>query len=191
MGIEVTDVCMDKEADCVVVYSNNLSHESDPETFPHHNDHEGSYDHVVGDPELLSDEGSTEAKEYEVKECTTENSVEKLEPGRIDDTKGEQNIGSSKLEANLPEEKVGAVDRKSKDMNKSRPAMKHASKGSGNARTKHTIPQPFALATEKRASNGTRPAPTKTYAGAAGNRTYNANGGRVLTTKKINQVTLA
>ncbi|KAK0607800.1 hypothetical protein LWI29_020757 [Acer saccharum] len=188
MGIEVTDVCMDKEADCVIVYSNGVSPDSDHETIPNHNDLEGSYEHVDGNPELQSGEESTEVKEYVVKECTNENPVEISELGHIDKNKEEQNIVSSNLEAGLPGEKVKPDDLKTKDINKSQSAAKHASKATaGHVRTKHTIPQPFALATEKRASSGTRPAVTETYAAAAGNKTSIANGVKRLNTKKLNQ----
>ncbi|KAL5784781.1 hypothetical protein ACOSQ2_007173 [Xanthoceras sorbifolium] len=188
MGIEVADVCMDKEADCVIVYSNGVSHDSDHETFLNHTDLEGSYEHVDGDPALQNGEESPEVKEYEVKECTNENSVEISELGHIEKNKEEQNIVSSNLEAGLPEEKVKSEDLKPKDINKSRSAVKQSSKATaGNLRTKHTIPQPFALATEKRASNGTRPVATQSYAAAAGDKSSNANGVRHLNTKKLYQ----
>ncbi|KAJ0092175.1 hypothetical protein Patl1_25223 [Pistacia atlantica] len=156
MGIEVTDVCMDKEADCVIVYSNGVSHDSDHETIPNHHDGVGSYGD--GNPEQQGVEESTEVKEYEVKVCTTETSIEICGLNHMEKNKEEQNIANSNLEAGLPEEK-----------------------------TKHTIPKPFSLATEKRASNGAHPAVAEPYAATAVNKSSNANGVRNRNTKKKNQ----
>lgn len=179
MGIEVTDVCMDKEADCVLVYSNGVSHDSDHETIPNHHDVAGSFEHVDADSQLESVEESTEVKEYEVKECTTENSIE-AEKG-----KEEQNVVSSMPEAVFPAEKIKPEDVKTKENNKSHLVVKHASKATaGNVRTKHTIPQPFSLATEKRASNGTRPTAAEPK---SVNKSSNTNSLRHLNSKKQNQ----
>lgn len=179
MGIEVTDVCMDKEADCVLVYSNGVSHDSDHETIPNHHDVAGSFEHVDADSQLESVEESTEVKEYEVKECTTENSIE-AEKG-----KEEQNVVSSMPEAGFPAAKIKPEDVKTKENNKSHLVVKHASKATaGNVRTKHTIPQPFSLATEKRASNGTRPTAAEPK---SVNKSSNTNSLRHLNNKKQNQ----
>lgn len=179
MGIEVTDVCMDKEADCVIVYSNGVSHDSDHETIPNHHDVAGSY-------VQQSVEDNTEVKEYEVKECTTENTFEMSGLSHMEKGKEEQNVVSSNPEAGLTVEKVKPEDVKTKDNNKSRLVVKHASKATaGNVRTKHTIPQPFALATEKRASNGTRPAAAEP---TIVNKLSNSNSARYLNAKKHNQV---
>ncbi|KAM2657315.1 hypothetical protein EV1_012691 [Malus domestica] len=54
-------------------------------------------------------------------------------------------------------EKVQLDSGKTKVTSTSLASVKHASKpAAGNAGTKHTVPQPFTLATEKRASCGTR-----------------------------------
>ncbi|KAJ4722608.1 Protein WVD2-like [Melia azedarach] len=178
MGIEVTDVCMDKEADCVIVYSNGVSHDSDHETIPNHHDVAGSY-------VQQSAEDNTEVKEYEVKECTTENTFEMSGLSHMEKGKEEQSVVSSNPEAGLTVEKVKPEDVKTKDNNKSRLVVKHASKATaGNVRTKHTIPQPFALATEKRASNGTRPAAAEP---TIVNKLSNSNSARYLNAKKHNQ----
>lgn len=179
MGIEVTDVCMDKEADCVIVYSNGVSHDSDHETIPNHHDVAGPFEHVDGDPQLQSLVESTEVKEYEVKECTSETSIE------VEKGKEEQNVVSSMPEAGLPAEKTKPEDVKTKENNKSHLVVKHASKATaGNVRTKHTIPQPFSLATEKRASNGTRPTAAELK---SVNKSSNTNSLRHLNSKKQNQ----
>lgn len=183
MGIEVTDVCMDKEADCVIVYSNGVSHDSDHETIPNHHDVAGPFEHFDGDPQLQSLVESTEVKEYEVKECTSETSIE------VEKGKEEQNVVSSMPEAGLPAEKTKPEDVKTKENNKSHLVVKHASKATaGNVRTKHTIPQPFSLATEKRASNGTRPTAAELK---SVNKSSNTNSLRHLNSKKQNQVASA
>ncbi|XP_022761116.1 protein WVD2-like 3 isoform X2 [Durio zibethinus] len=184
MGVEITEICMDKESDCVIVYSNGVSQDSNNETFPSHHDAMQSY--VNGDPELQGTKEGTEAKEYEVKECTTENSVEKSELSHIENGKEEQSIVSSNLEAGLPEDRV-KQDRVKTKNNKSR-VPKHASKlAAENVRMKHTVPQPFALATEKRASFVTRPAVAESDAGNDVNKSSNTNGAHHPNTRKQNQ----
>ncbi|KAK9020304.1 hypothetical protein V6N11_054793 [Hibiscus sabdariffa] len=171
MGVEVTDICMDKQSDCVVVQSNGVSLDSNDETFHSHDDAMQSY--VNGDPELQGTEQGSEAKEYEVKECTTENSVVKSELSHIENTKEEQSMLS-------PNPDTG----KTKN-NKSR-VSKHAA---ANVRTKHTVPQPFALATEKRASSGTRPAADEACTGTGLNKSSNTAGALHPDTRKQNPVT--
>ncbi|XP_044484428.1 protein WVD2-like 3 isoform X2 [Mangifera indica] len=190
MGIEVADACMDKEADCVIVYSNGVSHDSDHETIPNQHDGVGLY--VNGDPKQQGVEECVEVKEYEVKLCTTETSIENSGVNHMEKNKDERHMANSNLKAGLPKEKVKPENLKTKDNTKSRVAMKRAPKDashatSGNIRTKHTIPQPFSLATEKRASNGARPAAAEPYAAIAMNKSSSANGVHQPTTKKKNQ----
>lgn len=189
MGVEVTDICMDKEPDCVIVYSNGVSHDLDHETVPSHHDGLESYEPINGvpEPEVQSSEESPEAKEYEVKECTTEISVETAEIPH--DEKSNEQL-SSKFENDLKEEKVKSGKEKTKDNSKSQPCRKLASKAaSGVVRTKHTVPQPFALATEKRASSGTRPTGSELDAPATVDNASNANNVLCPNTTKQNQVT--
>ncbi|XVF38361.1 hypothetical protein REPUB_Repub20aG0094900 [Reevesia pubescens] len=184
MGVEVTDIRMDKESDCVIVYSNGVSQDANNETFPSH--HNAMQSYVNEDPELQRTEEGTEAKEYEVKECTTENSVEKSEPSHIENSKEEQSMLSSNLEAGLPEDKVKQETAK-KWNNKSR-VSRHVSKlAAANARIKHTVPQPFALATEKRASCGTRPAVVEADAATGVNKSSKTNGAHHPNTRNQNQ----
>ncbi|XVF62955.1 hypothetical protein PTKIN_Ptkin09bG0050500 [Pterospermum kingtungense] len=183
MGVEVTDICMDKESDSVKVYSNGVSEDPNNESLPGHHDAMLSY--VNGNPELQGTEEGTEAKEYEVKECTTENSVEKSEPSHIENSTEEQRVLSSNLEASLPEVNVKQETAKAKN-NKSK-VSKHVSKlAAANFRMKHTVPQPFALATEKRASSGTRPAMVEPDAGTLVNKSVNTNGAHHPITTKQN-----
>ncbi|XP_028107561.1 protein WVD2-like 3 isoform X3 [Camellia sinensis] len=162
MGMEVTDICLDKEPDCVIIYSNGVSHDSNQETSTFHHDVSESYEHINGDPVPQVLEENAEVKECEVKECTTENLDEKM-----------------KIEAQPT----------SDDNKKSKFAAKTASKpGSGNARTKCTVPQPFALATEKRASCGTRPVGNEPDVGTTVSKSSNSNSLQHQITTKQNQL---
>ncbi|KAE8670571.1 Protein WVD2-like 1 [Hibiscus syriacus] len=173
MGVEITDIRMDKQSDSIIVQSNGVLLDSNDETFQSQHDAMQSY--VNGDPDLQGTEEGSEAKEYEVKECTTEKSVVKSEPSHIENTKEEQSLLSSNLDTGKPK------------YNKSR-VSKHVSKhAAANIRTKHTVPQPFALATEKRASSGTRLASAEACTGTGLNKYSNTIGALHPDTKKQNQ----
>jgi hypothetical protein len=189
MGIEVTDICMDKEPDCVIIYSNGDSHDSNHETAPIQHDGSESDEHINEGTEIQSSEESTEAKEYEVKECTNEISVEVSELCHNEKYKEEQNVVDSHFKAGLPEEKVKSESQKKKDNNKSRGIKQASRTAAANVQTKHTVPQPFSLATEKRASCGTRPAGAQPDTGTGVNKSSNANNGRHPNTTKPNLVT--
>uniref|UniRef100_A0A2N9F0I5 TPX2 C-terminal domain-containing protein n=1 Tax=Fagus sylvatica TaxID=28930 RepID=A0A2N9F0I5_FAGSY len=188
MGIEVTDICMDKEPDSVIIYSNGIANDSNHETAPNHRDGADSFDHINEGPEIQSSEESTEAKEYEVKECTTENSFEVSVLHQNEKYKEEQNVVNSHLKASLPEENLKSETQNKKDNNKSRVSIKQASKPvAANVRTKPTVPQPFSLATEKRASFGTRPTGAQPDASTAVNKSSNANNVRLPSATKPSQ----
>ncbi|KAG2306689.1 hypothetical protein Bca52824_026437 [Brassica carinata] len=132
------DICMDKEPDGVVVYANgdscnpiqvNVSVLPPLDSVPS--------DEANGNTELLSTEESIEVKEYDVKECTNEIPVAKpLEDGNME---------------------IPALGKDAKSVNKSVLHAKHGSKpGRVSNKIRNTVPQPFALATEKRASSATR-----------------------------------
>ncbi|ESQ47544.1 hypothetical protein EUTSA_v10021164mg [Eutrema salsugineum] len=130
------DICMDKEPDGVVVYANgdscNLNQENVSVLPPLDSE---SCDEANGNTEhLFTEENATEVKEYDVKECTNEIPVTKpLEDGNID---------------------IAALAKDAKAVNKSVLPAKHGSKsGRGSNKIRSTVPQPFALATEKRASS--------------------------------------
>ncbi|XP_017623744.1 protein WVD2-like 3 isoform X5 [Gossypium arboreum] len=181
MGVEVTDICMEKQSDCAIVYSNGVSND---ETF--HSHHNAMQSYTDGDPELQGTDEGTEAKEYEVKECTTEDSVVKSEQSQIENAKEERSMLNSNLYSGLPEDEVKHETARTKN-NKMR-VSKHVSKpAAANVRTKHTVPQPFALATEKRASSGPRPAVSETNAGTGLNKSSSINGALHLNTRKQNQ----
>ncbi|CAJ1976477.1 unnamed protein product [Sphenostylis stenocarpa] len=160
MGIEDTDICIIKEPDHVVVYSDGISHDSGQEAGGDHHNITESYLQISETTEHHSSEES--AKEYEVKECTTEVSV------KVSDA-----INVKKCEEKLTSDSEGVLSEKSfkshqtRGKHKPRDTVKNGSRPpagnvhsrcTGNTQIKPTVPQPFSLATEKRASVGTRPA---------------------------------
>ncbi|CAL1396469.1 unnamed protein product [Linum trigynum] len=156
MGVDVMDICMDKEHDFEIAYQNGTSHDpNQPVVLNQDHVHE-SYEPISVDAEQQSAEGSIESKEYEVKECTTEIVVETIEFSLAEQSKEDQSAVNSSSEDAL-DEKVKSGTKALKDKNKSHRSPKNHAAKHGVARTKHTVPQPFALATEKRASSGTRP----------------------------------
>ncbi|XP_065863147.1 protein WVD2-like 3 [Euphorbia lathyris] len=189
MGIEVSDICMDKEPDCVIVYSNGVLDDPNLEADTSHHDVLEPYEPINGVSELQSSEESSEIKEYEVKECTTEMSLETNEVPHAEKIKQDQNIPRSEFEAGLPEEKAKSGQHKTHDHTKSRLHTKHGSKAAPSAgvRTKHTVPQPFALATAKRASSGTRPIVPDLGTAASFKKSVNANNVLQPNTTKQNQ----
>ncbi|CAK9183887.1 unnamed protein product [Ilex paraguariensis] len=178
MGMEVTDVCMDKEPDLVAMYSTGVSQDLGNESINSHPNAAESYAHVSGDSEPHMLKEDTEITEYEVKECTTESPASISESCHVEKCTEEQDVLNSNTEGSLPEEKVKSEARKSKDDNKkstafSKPVTKSAA---GNNRAKCTVPQPFALATEKRASYGNRPVGTEPDVGSTVSKSTHANG---------------
>ncbi|XP_019427708.1 PREDICTED: protein WVD2-like 3 isoform X2 [Lupinus angustifolius] len=143
MAIEDTEICIIKEPDCVVVYSDGVSHDSGHETGTDHHNITESYEHINETTEHHSSGEST--KEYEVKECTIEVSV------KISDA---SNIKSSEK---LTSDFEGVLNEKSSKPHKTNSNHLH-SRSTGGVQKKATIPQPFSLATEKRATIVTRPA---------------------------------
>ncbi|MCL7042261.1 hypothetical protein MKW94_016958 [Papaver nudicaule] len=95
---------------------------------------EDSNQQIRGDDKYSNDRN--DAKDYEVKECTVDHTNEINESGHEEHQEGMLNDGSersgSKTKSNV------------------------ASRSAGKARPHYTIPQPFELATEKRASTVSR-----------------------------------
>ncbi|KAM7278906.1 hypothetical protein ACFE04_006040 [Oxalis oulophora] len=171
MGVEVADISVDKETYCVTLYSND-----------NHNEAE-SYEHVEENPDSpLSDHFP---KKFDVKECTVENSVEISEVSQDGVSKEEDKIVKSNVEVDLPQ--VEKVKSSPKDHSKKQLHVKHASKHpSRNVRINHTVPQPFALATEKRA-NGTRPTAAEPGAGTGVKKSSKTNAALQPNATKQNQ----
>ncbi|KAL8158299.1 protein WVD2-like 3 isoform X2 [Apium graveolens] len=87
---------------------------------------------------------------------------------------GKHDILTINRETGLLMEKVKSETQNMKgDCKKSGICIKHAKKSTpGNVKTKYTVPQPFALATERRAQSVTRPTGTETDAGTPGRKSY-------------------
>lgn len=134
MGRELTDVHMDKNSNGVIPNSKGAS-----------------CDKVHEAPKISEDD--VDAKDCEVKECTEENSVENCR-----EKQDELGIKGKNFDVDLT---VDTNDKPEVQKSNSPPSKSH---GPGNVRTSRTVPQPFALATEKRASGTTRHGAAETAA---------------------------
>lgn len=134
MGRELTDVHMDKNSNGVAPNSNGAS-----------------CDKVHVAPKISEDDA--DAKDYEVKECTEENSVENFL-----EKQDELGMKSKNFDVDLTDD---TNDKPAVQKSNSLPSN---SRGPANVRTSRTVPQPFALATEKRASGTTRQGGAETAA---------------------------
>ncbi|KAF4354372.1 hypothetical protein F8388_026187 [Cannabis sativa] len=135
-----------------------------------------SHDRVHAAPTTSDD--SSEAKDYEVKECTEENSV-------IEKHQEEQAVLGVKS-INLDEGLSEAKNEKSAAQKSSSPPSKSPV---GNGRTKCTVPHPFALATGKRGSSaktvGTETAAAYGNSVLSPNSTRNIQPSSPLTSRKL------
>lgn len=149
MGMEADDVHFDKELDGVIIYSNGIN-DQDVEPLPK----------VINlDPPSVDilDENA-ELQDCEVKKCNSDEAYEVKQLCEVE--KCEQNLPGFNSEVNMSkEEDATSEHQKVTDGNKKRQACgKKATKPAiGNCKIKCTVPQPFALATEKRALYGIRP----------------------------------
>ncbi|XP_042513127.1 protein WVD2-like 3 [Macadamia integrifolia] len=164
MGRQIAETCMDKEPDRVIVYSNGVVQNSDNDIAHRLRDLPKSDDHMKGNPKSQVLEEIIELKDCDVKECTTENPIEipELLPFKSSSPRDE----TVKSEGQKPNnhKKLGSPVKPSS-----------RSDGVGNMRSSCTVPQPFSLATEKRASCGTRPAVPETAVAGGINRPSNMN----------------
>ncbi|XP_058085519.1 protein WVD2-like 1 [Magnolia sinica] len=177
MGREVTDICMDKEPHCVVIYSNGDTHGPVNDIAPGHCEITESNEQTKGDPYPQIIAENTELKEYEVKECTIDNSVEIADLCLDEDCQKDPDVPCVRninTKNGMQEEKTVTCEaQKPSNQKKLSSPVESASRSSnaGNARSNCTVPQPFALATDRRASGGTRP----TGAEAGANKAANAS----------------
>lgn len=120
-----------------------------------------SREKIRSEPETMKDEclkEITETKECEVKNCMIVDSVEISRAIEAKEEK-EQGITSLKCQSSLSEEKMEpGTEYKKEDCKNNGAFLKPANKIiAGNVKAKPTVPQPFALATERRALCGMRP----------------------------------
>lgn len=139
MGRELTDTQMDKKPHTIVVNSNGVSH--------------GTVDAIS--------EGSIEAKDYDVKECTEESSVVE----KCNEKQDVLGVRSTNFNSGRLEEKTMKPGSQKSSENKKACSPTTKSDPIGNSRN-CTVPQPFALATDKRerASCVSRPIGVETAA---------------------------
>lgn len=130
MRTEVIDTCTVKEPDHVAVGSNDSIHQN---------------------------EETMEMKEYEVKECTAEDSMSSSELGLEEKHENGKIMVAKHHGTGSHDEKAKSEAQRKKDNGKSSVSAKNGTKCN---RTQCTVPQPFALATAKRA-NGIRQSGTE------------------------------
>ena len=135
---------MDKEPDGLVVYANSDSCDPNQENVSVLPPLDSvSRDEANGNTELLLTEENVEVKEYDVKECTNEVPAAKpLEDGNME---------------------IAALGKEAKRALKA---------GRWINKKRNTVPQPFALATEKRASSTTRSFTGESHGVAAVSKIY-------------------
>ena len=159
MGRKLTGTQMDKKPHAIVVNSNGVSHSNANE---------------------ISEE-SIETKDYDVKECTEESSVVE----KCNEKQDVLGVRSTNYDGDQLEEKPGS---QKSSANKKAFSPTTKSDAVGNLRN-FTIPQPFALATDKRerASCVSRPNGVET-AGAGVNGSSNVNNSQSPNSSKKSQV---
>lgn len=142
------------------------------------------------DPESNISNVNGEVKGCEVKQHSSENMVEITELLKVEECK-EQDALNSKCEAGLLEEKTKCAQKTLDDSKKPTAFVKPATKSAiGNIKTKYTVPQPFVLATEKRALCGTHVVGTEPDGGTLTIKSSHANSAQNPVTIKQNAVIL-
>ncbi|XP_051152704.1 protein WVD2-like 3, partial [Andrographis paniculata] len=153
LGMEGSDIHVDKEPDGVIIYSNGIIDDS------------GYTQDVAPLPELINLDSlpvhmlddNTEVQDCEVKECNIDKSSEVTK--HCQSQADELNSAGFNSEINMKKEDAASEDQTVIDDSKATKACdkKVARLSTGNCKTKCTVPQPFALATAKRALYGIRP----------------------------------
>ncbi|RZC81399.1 hypothetical protein C5167_043981 [Papaver somniferum] len=155
---------MDKDPYCLIDYRNGDIHDLANKK----QDLVEMEVHINGDIDCHVAEENVELKDYEVKECTTENLVKTPGANHVVNCDKEQDVLSSKIKnlTGLSGEKTKEPEeQKIGNHKKLSTSEKPAARSAATRNVKnHTVPQPFALATEKRASSGARPVGSETSA---------------------------
>lgn len=148
MGRELTDKCMDKKPDSLKNgVSRDMRHEFAPKTV----------------------EESNKVNEYEVNECTAEKSTASDEAEECAEKQDVLGVKSINHEVGVSSDFGKPEVQKSNDNTKESPVQSGSKSATGiYVRTNYTVPQPFSLATEKRAgmngspnANSNSPSTTK------------------------------
>ncbi|KAL2486079.1 TPX2 (targeting protein for Xklp2) protein family [Abeliophyllum distichum] len=183
------DIHMDKKPDTVIIVSSSVSHGSNYQiTSP--KDGVQPDEHINLDPELdlLKEKAAT--KDYEINERDTEKPVDNTKLCEVDKCEKQDIPSSSEIDmekegAKSEGQNVTDVYKQSRPSGK--PSMKYAA---GNCKIRCTVPQPFALATEKRALCGNRPYETEVDDITASNKPSHVNDLPHSSTTKKNVVQL-
>ncbi|KAM7488308.1 hypothetical protein LguiB_025792 [Lonicera macranthoides] len=144
------------------------------------------------DPESNMSNVNGEVKGCEVKQHSSENMVEITELLKVEECK-EQDALISKSKAGLAEEKTKCEAQKMSDDSKKPTAfVKPTTKSAiGSIKAKYTVPQPFVLATEKRALCGTHVVGTEPDGGTPTIKSSLANSTQNPVTIKENEQVLS
>ena len=160
MGKEVLDMCTDDETDCILISSasdnpeRSDDHASEPSPLC------GTEETIMGNSDSRVNPVTLGSKEDGAKEDIMTYPVE-LSISGADNCLKEQElpcVDNLNLDAKTEEKKrVNRLVQKSTNNKNLDHPVKLASKSTaGNVKSSHTVPQPFALATDKRASGGIR-----------------------------------
>lgn len=180
MGMEVADICMDEEVDSVMIDSNDHSGDSSNDIISNNGSMESNVS-VNGNskPDIQT---VYEVKEIEVEKCV----IEELEnTNELSQDHSRKEDDTLDCETCLVKETTISdtqkIEGESKKLNTTvKPSTKSVV---GHAKTKHTVPKPFALATEKRALSGTHPV------GKLVAKSSHLSGSPAQVTKKTKEVT--
>ncbi|KAL1536100.1 protein WVD2-like 3 isoform X2 [Salvia divinorum] len=152
MEIDGSDVHIDKEPDGVIIYANGVTHGSGCEN---------ACDQDVAQlPEIIDIDpqhvdASDENGDCVVKECNS------VKPEEIKPCQQESSVESvAESKSVIEKDGVKSEGQKTTDHHDKKTQLygrKVTKPAAGNCKTKCTVPQPFALATEKRALHGARP----------------------------------
>ncbi|XP_020552740.1 protein WVD2-like 3 isoform X2 [Sesamum indicum] len=157
MGLEGSDIHIDKEPDGVTMYSNGVNHDT---SYANANQQDlqqqSEFINMALQPDNTLDENS-EVTHHEIQECNREKPTEAPKVCQVETY--EQQLQSDNSEINLSKEDETHEGRESvKDNKNTRACDKKTTRAAvGSCKSKCTVPQPFALATEKRALYGDKP----------------------------------
>lgn len=159
MRKEVLDMCTDEESDCVLISSASDNPERTIDYASRTYQHSGPVETMIGyhDPHVLP--VTQESEGDGAKEDTTTYSMEVSVNGGDNCLQDQELpcVDNLNLDAEVEEKKrVNRAVQKPTNNKNLDPPVKLASKSTaaGNVKSNHTVPQPFALATDKRASGG-------------------------------------
>ncbi|KAL0376725.1 UNVERIFIED_CONTAM: protein WVD2-like 3 [Sesamum calycinum] len=157
MGLEGSDIHIDKEPDGVTMYSNGVNHDTNYANANQQDlQQQSEFINMALQPDNTLDENS-EVKHDEIQECNSEKPIEAPKVCQVETY--EQHLLSNNSEINLSKEDETHEGRElMKDNKNTRACDKKTTRAAvGNCKSKCTVPQPFALATEKRALYGDKP----------------------------------